>query len=431
MEDSRNHKKKQAIDGEEEEEDRISSLPDSILHEILSSMDDLKSAVQTSALSKRWRYVWTSLPNLHVDFDEFPFPDSDSNEANRLRFLHFVNQFLSLRDDDSNLCKFYFLAKYCDDPSFITNCIHYAIHHNVQEFHLWAACVAEPFEFPPCFFNSESLKSLKLVYFYKSVPIDKPLCFQGLKTLHLSCFLDDSANFVTESVGNCPNLETLILDYLQLRCFKITAPKLRKLELCYHERCISDSYESVIVVSAPRLTSFKLKGKVSPVFSTMGLPSMDDLCVDLRFPSDANIEQTVPVNVINMLAQLGEANSLTLSLGTLEVLAMDTDSLKSHPSPFHKLKHLKLIAKEFLEEDTSPTLTLPLNVITYLTRGSSCGDTLFMKFSRIIARRHRRFLGNLARSLQPEQCESSKYIFGTWALVVLVYVLAFEFVLHG
>jgi len=38
-------------------EDRISKLPDEIIHRILSTLD-VKVVVQTSILSKRWRYFW-------------------------------------------------------------------------------------------------------------------------------------------------------------------------------------------------------------------------------------------------------------------------------------------------------------------------------------------------------------------------------------
>ncbi|CAN0891399.1 F-box/LRR-repeat protein 25 [Linum grandiflorum] len=45
--------------------DRLSDLPDSILHHILSLVnDDTRYSVRTSVLSKRWTSVWKYIPAL-------------------------------------------------------------------------------------------------------------------------------------------------------------------------------------------------------------------------------------------------------------------------------------------------------------------------------------------------------------------------------
>ncbi|KAL8485542.1 hypothetical protein ACS0TY_027728 [Phlomoides rotata] len=49
------------------EEDRISELRDAILLHILCSIN-IKEAVQTSILSKRWKNLWTSMPDLNFNF---------------------------------------------------------------------------------------------------------------------------------------------------------------------------------------------------------------------------------------------------------------------------------------------------------------------------------------------------------------------------
>ncbi|CAL4983553.1 unnamed protein product [Urochloa decumbens] len=50
--------------------DRLSALPDCLLHVIMSFMK-ARQAVQTCVLSKRWRHLWLSVPCLDIDFDEF------------------------------------------------------------------------------------------------------------------------------------------------------------------------------------------------------------------------------------------------------------------------------------------------------------------------------------------------------------------------
>ena len=46
---------------------QIDDLPDLIIQHILSYLST-EEAVRTSILSKRWKYLWTSIPKL--DFDE-------------------------------------------------------------------------------------------------------------------------------------------------------------------------------------------------------------------------------------------------------------------------------------------------------------------------------------------------------------------------
>jgi hypothetical protein len=50
--------------------DRLSALPDSLLHAIMSLLK-ARQAVQTCVLSTRWRHLWRSVPCLDVDHDEF------------------------------------------------------------------------------------------------------------------------------------------------------------------------------------------------------------------------------------------------------------------------------------------------------------------------------------------------------------------------
>lgn len=73
---------------QEQEGDRLSNLPDDIIDRVLYFLDAV-SAVQTSVLSKRFIYLWTSLPVL-----KFHDP---------LLFHSFVDHFLSLRDASTNV----------------------------------------------------------------------------------------------------------------------------------------------------------------------------------------------------------------------------------------------------------------------------------------------------------------------------------------
>ncbi|GJN08616.1 hypothetical protein PR202_ga26556 [Eleusine coracana subsp. coracana] len=44
--------------------DRISALPDNLLHEILAAVGDAVTVTRTAVLSRRWRSVWTHAQRL-------------------------------------------------------------------------------------------------------------------------------------------------------------------------------------------------------------------------------------------------------------------------------------------------------------------------------------------------------------------------------
>ncbi|KAF5200406.1 hypothetical protein FRX31_010008 [Thalictrum thalictroides] len=84
--------------------DKISDLPDNLLHQILASLD-MKCAVQTSVLSTRWRNLWTSLPTLNFDLDTF-LESTKGTAKDRDRFMKFVDQ-VFIHHDISNVQKFH------------------------------------------------------------------------------------------------------------------------------------------------------------------------------------------------------------------------------------------------------------------------------------------------------------------------------------
>jgi hypothetical protein len=50
--------------------DRISSLPDHLLHSILLHMSDAEAAARTTVLSRRWRRVWADLLELSFCYND-------------------------------------------------------------------------------------------------------------------------------------------------------------------------------------------------------------------------------------------------------------------------------------------------------------------------------------------------------------------------
>lgn len=105
--------------------DRISNLPGHILHHILSFVD-ARAAARTSVLSRRWMYIWRSIPIL--DFEDFSSWKSD-------KFIDFVDRTLEFHDE-SNIKEFCLSCDaYLNEPR-IEKWISTVISHNVEDFSL-------------------------------------------------------------------------------------------------------------------------------------------------------------------------------------------------------------------------------------------------------------------------------------------------------
>ncbi|RHN71557.1 putative F-box domain, leucine-rich repeat domain, L domain-containing protein [Medicago truncatula] len=89
--------------------DKISRLPDDVLHYILSLVST-KEAVATSILSKRWNNLWLSLPN--IDFNNIKIDSIESNS----KFIDSV--YSVLVSPDTAIGGSHFINRFCLDVQF-------------------------------------------------------------------------------------------------------------------------------------------------------------------------------------------------------------------------------------------------------------------------------------------------------------------------
>ncbi|GMP58972.1 hypothetical protein CsSME_00022440 [Camellia sinensis var. sinensis] len=74
--------------------DRISMLPDSLFIHILSFLPTIENSIKTHVLSKRWQYLWTTLPSLVF---RYRFYEScDTSYERNYDFIRFVDKTLLL-----------------------------------------------------------------------------------------------------------------------------------------------------------------------------------------------------------------------------------------------------------------------------------------------------------------------------------------------
>ncbi|PWA97867.1 F-box domain, Leucine-rich repeat domain, L domain-like protein [Artemisia annua] len=388
------------------EGDRLSNLPDDLIHKILS-FNGLKNAIKTSVLSSRWRYIWTSMP-----FLDFSFSTEDSLTLSK--FCHYVSNVLSSRNQ---LKVFSWKLCFSGDISqnFVNNVMNYASSHNIQ--HLNIVCSLErDIDFPISLFSS-SLKHLTLKrhitisggkFISSGLRASSNLKLPALTTLHLFGVTLCRDETIDKSVGlfpKCPNLKNLTLEYCLLTgldVLSICHPLL--LELTLDSVCGSANSVNVVtpqlknltirknfrdnfpyVISAPDLASLLYTGHHPLHLFTDSFHSLEkvDLRVYSRDVKDAP-------RMFHLLQQLHNVKFLTLNLEIVEVqlLSSSVGLISRQPSPFTSLRSLKIYPK-FIDEAEHLKEKLNISEVkSYLLDSSPNATFTMVTREEIIAKRN-------------------------------------------
>ncbi|XP_058089877.1 F-box/LRR-repeat protein 25-like isoform X2 [Magnolia sinica] len=214
---------------ENKDVDRISNLPDTVLNHILSLLP-MKTAVRTSVLSRRWRYLWAYIPNIDFNFMEL-------TTLTRKEMVSVVNRFLQLRKEIQtqrfHLC--FCPSKKISFP--VTKWIRFITVRGVQELDLdftWRCSDLgslgsftwrEQFKLPCFVFNCPTITLLKLDFCVLSLPS----YFNGLRSLKILSlsYVEISDESIWRLILNCPVLESLSIVYCHLlKYLKVSGPGL-------------------------------------------------------------------------------------------------------------------------------------------------------------------------------------------------------------
>ncbi|CAN1333480.1 F-box/LRR-repeat protein At3g26922 [Linum perenne] len=329
---------KRAREEEDEEEafvDRLSILPDVILHHIFSFLD-IKYVVQTSVLSRVWRCVWKHAPVLNFRKDSF---------RDTQIFIKFVNMVLDRRYklgvckisivDGSSLWK----QRY---KTMFSKVMSYASSHGTQ--HLVISinrhcALSDSFD-SRTKFNVETLE-LRDVPFRIGFGSSS---FQKLTTLNLEqCELSNHQRGVVDLISNLPCLMNLVISDCYLfhaMVYKIIGPQLRSLKL-------DGIYTSTEIV-APRLEFLGLLFSVRHCvedyqgFSNSSLSSLvhadilvlEGLVRNFRMYCKEKMEYSL----VNLFQVLHNAKSLVIRCDDDQLLEELCTFVKQNQSLFTRLK---------------------------------------------------------------------------------------------
>lgn len=361
------------------EDDMLSNLSDDLIHKILSLIS-IKQAIETSALSSRWRYLWNSMRYLNFSTDDF---------SSLREFSKFVYDVLSHRD---NLVEVYsvklrFRGKI--GQSFVKGILNYAISHNVQQ--LEVVCLGKDnIEFPLSLFSSQSLKHLSLAKKILGRPNRKHFMtlvstweLPALTTLHLDqiSLYDGDMDKCPGVISNCVNLKRLTLQGCRMKGstgFNIFHSRLSELTLesvagrAKFINVVAPGLKNLIIrgtskkilVSAPDLAYFLLQGYNLLDFSTDGFHSLEKADICISYPQD-------PIRFADLLQLLHNVKVLALNLEIFELLCSSVKLISRQPSPFANLRSLKIYPVRIYDWELSEEKpTVSTEVKKYLLNSS-------------------------------------------------------------
>ncbi|XP_062144531.1 F-box/FBD/LRR-repeat protein At5g56420-like isoform X1 [Alnus glutinosa] len=324
--------KKQKLNEEDQDIDEnnkcLGDLPEEILRHILSFLPT-KDAVRTSLLSKRWEYLWASIPNL--DFGR-SFP------AKRNLLMNFVERVLCLRD--SYAIKQFTLS--CDvlhDASRVNRWISAVVRHNVQELYIKLDNFKGKFSLPYCLFTCKTLISLHLRMSY-ILKLPTTICFSNLKTLTIIKVTFSDEYLTQQFFSGLPVLENLCLkncSWKGLKFVHLSAPKLHSLsitELKWLNLSYGDGCQ--IMIFALGLKKFDYFGELFNEYCLYKSFSLERAEINVILD---NASAQIAHRMYKLLIGLSNVEVLSLSLEVVEALR-DAGERLYHMPMFNNLANL-------------------------------------------------------------------------------------------
>ncbi|CAN6237425.1 unnamed protein product [Urochloa humidicola] len=295
--------------------DRLSELPDHLLHRILHFLDARQVVGGLSRLSRRWLYLWVTSPYVNLR--------SGLNGCEK-----FGNLLLLLRDGMVPLHTFCLHSWNRKHFPYERRWLHHAVSRGLRVLEINLGSIDRLFQLPDCVFSCTTLEEFNLTATADRKEIIAPMsvCLPYLKKLHLQFVKFQDPSVVEKLNSGCPALEELSLSWCRLGSFKISSDTLKILS-------ITDCKYGEIHVSAPNVRFLRLT--VSGKVQVEGMPFLVSAWVYLCDEGAHNLVQ----GGYDLTAALSSAQHLELFRFNLFLQDMVGNSAPEALS-FSKLKTL-------------------------------------------------------------------------------------------
>ncbi|EYU30192.1 hypothetical protein MIMGU_mgv1a020895mg, partial [Erythranthe guttata] len=281
--------------------DRISELPNDILQRILYFLSQ-EDAVRTSVLSKSWRDIWRTRPNL--DF-RGPFNLNDLKQ----KFLSLVENTLQRYCDHRLSLEEFHLHIWLDDfwyqksVSLLEKWIPRLKNMGVKEFRLSICSEHYPrytdLDLPCVVFEQESLRHLRVRRFkLDRKAVERIVLLNNLRSLHLQEINIEDEEVFQKIISNCPSIETMRIENCE-GSRNINVDNLRRLKdfhssgfnlgVANTERCSFEishqSIETIFITYGNLLFHKGVEFRFLDVLRLHGVRLLPDNLSSCKFPS--------------------------------------------------------------------------------------------------------------------------------------------------
>ncbi|KAL6652719.1 hypothetical protein ACP70R_011644 [Stipagrostis hirtigluma subsp. patula] len=268
--------------------DRLSALPDGLLHRVLSFLP-AQEVVHTTVLSKRWKDLWRSVPAINLNIRDFYTRASsdDSLEKTSEKMEDFTYNLLLLHKAPSlDAFRLRLDSASQDWRRHVDRWIRCAINDNPLVLDVDLTLLSGVYHLPHLGVGSSPcrLKMLRLV----AVSLDKSFA-EGLRS-------------------GCPNLEDLELYRCEFRFRRIQSNTLKNLVVCDCEKSTGD----ILVIRAPRLVSYRIICHYSYTGFTLDGVTLDAGTSLARASVELSFGQLSPRTEAMVLGSLYNVTSLEL-----------------------------------------------------------------------------------------------------------------------
>ena len=259
--------------------DRISDLPEFIMHHILSFLPR-KEAGKTSLLSKKWNCVWSSFPIL--DFDQCHYVKNNGslyqgtrNKKRVKRFMNIVDKsFGRFHEHKFRLQKFKLHMTLVDFKlaSLVDKWIEWAFAHDAKEIDLVVMTREKTYALTRATFVEQSTNGCKLERAFSRSAVK----FYSLQKLSLRdiCVNEET---IQDIIHTCPFITDVdIIVCKGLKTVEISKlPKLRYFNLVSHKRDVE-----CVKIEAPNLQYFRFSGSEQCLLDITACKDLKELCLD-------------------------------------------------------------------------------------------------------------------------------------------------------